>query len=593
MALEIRFKVENLGVAVEKAGYTVIDSIRTEVESGFTSIAEDGSCIIPITSKWVGLNERLRVTVDDYDGSNYLVSGSATDWVRTTEVYVDYAITQNGFFVTCRNQSNTTTPWDMGDGVVLNEVNPTHLYKKNGTYTITSGDFSAEVTITGVTEFSVTLTGNVIQCFKQSGEEGVWDFGDGEIVEEPDLENTTYTYYENGTYTVSNGSYSKEVVVDFYTEGLIKSVDMNTVTFQFTNGEPEGTVIDYGDHTSGTDKVHQYAQSGKYLVIAGNSRMFALVDSFVMPTVGFDVSVSETDSAIVTFTLFGAETYKLTLAGETVELSNGENEYTKDFNSLGAGDYLVECRAIDSNANVGLEAKVVKVQMNNVDPVINSISADSTRLVANFFIDATDDEVLSFDWSFNSTPPQTSRVQNPEVTFVAEELVTGTCVVSDGRGGAVVGTVSIDIKDQLDVSDQEYVTDGDFPTLASSTDGWTAYFSEVEWFDDEEGTYIKIDGLDTRVGEYYQVIEGLTGGKTYQIESTQKASYIAHSALVVLDTGNTYTARCYNTDIDIWETVSNQFTVPDGDTSVRLNLVPRKKENGSFYVKNISIKEVV
>lgn len=589
MALEIRFKVENLGVAVEKAGYTVIDSVRTEVENGFTSIAEDGSCVIPITSKWVGLNERLRVTVDDYDGSNYLLSGSATDWVRATEVYVDYAVIQNGVFVTCRNQSNTTTPWDMGDGVVLAEVNPTYLYKKNGIYTITSGDFSVEVTITGVTEFSVTLTGNVVQCYKQSGVAGVWDFGDGVTSE---LDNTSYTFYENGIFTVSHGGYSVDIVVDYYTEGLIKSIDRNVATFQFTNGEPQGTVIDYGDNTSGTEKVHQYAQSGVYLVIAGNSRAYITVQKRVMPAVGFNVLVSEADSAIVTFKMYGALSYSMAINGDSIYLDEGEDEYTKDFNVLGAGDYLVECRAVDSNSNVGLKARVVKVQMNNVDPVINSITASSTRLIANFFIDATDDEDLAFDWSFNSTPPQTSRVQNPEITFVAEELVTGTCIVSDGRGGVVTGSVDIDIKDHLDVGGQEFVVDGDFPTLESATTDWSTYFSDVVWFDDD-GTYIKLDGQDTRVSSYNRVINGLTGGSTYQLEVTQKSSYIAQSASVKLVTGNLFTARCYNTVVDTWETISNQFTVPEGDTSVTLNLSARKQENGSYYVKNASIKEVL
>lgn len=369
MALEIKFKVLNLDKVVALAGFTVMDKDRNDFK-GFTRIEADGSCVIPVPDGFAQELDKLRVTVDDFTGDNFDETGSSTDWAEVSEVYVDYSVVQDRYYVTCIRQVGVTYDWDMGDGTIVTSANHKHLYEKNGTYTITNGTFEQEVIITDVVEFSVVLEGNKVICTGQTGyESSTWNFSEGGTSKE---NNTEYYFYENGTYIVSYGIFSETIVVDYYTNGLLESVNGNFVTFRLP--ENGATVFDYGDYSSDTELTHWYAQGGTYLVKIGNDhRFFVEVEHQQMPTIGTpQVVAAYPDSTQLNFRLLNVTegvTYDWLIDGiaYTTEIVDYAVPFSDD-------DVLVKyiawsCRITDEFGNSAFYSNpALKVEQPNIKP---------------------------------------------------------------------------------------------------------------------------------------------------------------------------------------------------------------------------------
>jgi PKD repeat protein len=108
--------------------------------------------------------------------------------------------------------------WNFGDGATSTLKNPTHVYQKEGTYTVTETasrkkgkkptDFVATITVVGpnpsaaITANATGTVGEVIS-FKSTvtnASSWAWDFGDGGMSLAP---NPTHVFGVSGTYTVS------------------------------------------------------------------------------------------------------------------------------------------------------------------------------------------------------------------------------------------------------------------------------------------------------------------------------------------------------------------------------------------------------
>ncbi|MBB1272543.1 PKD domain-containing protein [Psychromonas sp. SR45-3] len=457
MALEVRFKVENLGVAVSGAGYVVIDSDRNDVAKGFADIDTDGNIIIPITSQYVAVGEMVRPTVDDFTGSNFDETGTATDWIAASEVYVDFSVVQSDFTVYCINQTGVTAPWNMGDGTIIDEVNPIYLYKKNGTFTITNGAFSKTIVVTGVNEFSVTLNGNTITCINQSGYDEPWLFGNGDT---DSNKNPTYTYFENGTYLVQMGQFSVEITVDYYTAGLIASQVGNTLVFVRPNGETAN--FKYGDGFEGQSSTHVYAQHGKFLVEVGDYRFFVDVVGVGLPKANFTYSADEVNPTQVTFIATGGESYKFIINGLTFT-----NE-TETYNFPNKGSYQIDLKAIGENGAASYVTKNIYVQEVNVNPVFVSIEVTKTLLHVEAEALVTDDEneILTYVWDHGDGTAATGRFMDHDYEDAGEYLIS--CTVQDGRGGYATLSKTINVDQTYTFSDDDVMTNPYFDTADKS-----------------------------------------------------------------------------------------------------------------------------
>lgn len=448
MSLEVRFKVENLGVSVKNAGYLMMDSVRNVLQEGFTDIAEDGSVLIPIESKWVEEGEGMRVTIDDFDGSNFMDSGSATDVVEVTLAYVDYSVSQDGIYVTCVTKTLENNSWDMGDGTFIDGDVFTYFYKSNGTFTIKSGSFTQTVVITGVTQFSVTLFENIITCTPQTGVDGKWNFGDGET------EKTGVVDYEitkNGSYLISHGGYSTIIDLNYFSEGLIQSVLHNTVNF---NGLLVTDEINYGDGRSGYELTHVYPNHGRFLVKSGDKKSYVEIQEYKIPTASFSISLDPNNSSLVTFTGKGGDTYQSLINGVEFDTLNS----TYQFPESGYYPYVLNATLVNGNSNQLVET--VKVLENNTLPIV-SFETVINELEVSFTSVVVDDDFEAshlYEWTYNkgekyelkdyADPNPVHLYQNPVIpndpqgqTFTVELKVT------DNVGAVAIASKEITVYD--------------------------------------------------------------------------------------------------------------------------------------------------
>ncbi len=193
---------------------------------------------------------------------------------------------------TFTNSSSTGSYlWSFGDGVVSTSTNPTHAYKKSGTFTVTldvmNSNGCSDLTTRTIVVYDAPTAGfaDVNGCQNSSiqfantssGASGYsWTFGDAGT---SGAENPGHTYTANGTYTVtltasnSNGCsdmYSRSVIVS--AQPMVNFTNSNACEgsqVSFTNTSTQGAnAWDFGDGTTGrlTNPSHSYASAGIYNV---------------------------------------------------------------------------------------------------------------------------------------------------------------------------------------------------------------------------------------------------------------------------------------------------------------------------------------
>jgi len=237
--------------------------------------------------------------------------------------------TINGAVVTFSNTSQNATSylWAFGDGNTSSQVNPTHTYNQDGTYTVTltatnaCGTTTATKTITIVTPpvagFNASPTTGcaplTVQFTSQSSPNVTawnWSFPGGNPSSST-AQNPTVVYNTAGTYsvtlTVSNAAGSNTLSQTNYitvnttpTAGFNSSVDSLTATFTNTSQNATSYAWDFGDGNTSNqaNPVHTYSEDGTYTVVlsatnaCGTTTFTQNVVVITAPNAGFAANVT-------------------------------------------------------------------------------------------------------------------------------------------------------------------------------------------------------------------------------------------------------------------------------------------------------------
>ena len=425
---------------------------------------------------------------------------------------MSYSVTEGTGSVTFKltNVSDeASVKWNFGDNETSTELNPTHVYKKSGTYTvvvtIADGDvyqLTQSVTV-NVTDnvnnapeaaFISEVNGKTVKFTNKSSDKDgdqlsyVWDFGDGQKSTDA---NPTHVYADYGNYsvklTVSDGKTESSItnpvkvssennppVPEFsYTEenGLVK--------FTNTSNDPDGDelsyVWDFGDNTTSTQvsPEHQYAKSGAYTVkLTANygaatvtkehSVNVSIIDPVVnhKPVAMFSYSAAQN---VVTFTdgSTDADGDQLSYVwdfgdGQSSTAKNPQHTYEAKNAS-----YTVKLTVNDGKLASEEFTQNVTVTMENNPPVAKfSVSVD--RYTATFTNNSEDQDGDELTYSWNFGDGATSTEKSPKHTYAANGNYTAKLTVSDGKTSVfVTNPVSINVPDICTDSDPYCKGDAD------------------------------------------------------------------------------------------------------------------------------------
>ncbi len=212
----------------------------------------------------------------------------------------------NPFTTIFKTSSAKSYSWDFGDSSTSTLQSPSHVYKKDGTYTVTLSIInsngcnrtiskSSYITVNKNPDASFTVKttkackydGIQFNASAGSSNKFVWDFGDGS---QSKLQNPTHEYITPGSYTVmlkvsnSNGCSAIDTIKNAVTIvspttkfTVSKTTGCNplTVTFQDSSVSASKWYWDFGDSSTSTSQnpTHKYTALGTYNVslIAENS----------------------------------------------------------------------------------------------------------------------------------------------------------------------------------------------------------------------------------------------------------------------------------------------------------------------------------
>ena len=425
---------------------------------------------------------------------------------------MSYSVTEGTGSVTFKltNVSDeASVKWNFGDNETSTELNPTHVYKKSGTYTvvvtIADGDvyqLTQSVTV-NVTDnvnnapeaaFISEVNGKTVKFTNKSSDKDgdqlsyVWDFGDGQKSTDA---NPTHVYADYGNYsvklTVSDGKTESSItnpvkvssennppVPEFsYTEenGLVK--------FTNTSNDPDGDelsyVWDFGDNTTSTQvsPEHQYAKSGAYTVkLTAN-------DGAATVTKEHSVNVSIIDPVVnhkpVAMFSYSAAQNVVTFTDGSTDADGDQLSYVWDFGDGQSStaknpqhtyeaknaSYTVKLTVNDGKLASEEFTQNVTVTMENNSPVAKfSVSVD--RYTATFTNNSEDQDGDELTYSWNFGDGATSTEKNPKHTYAANGNYTAKLTVSDGKTSVfVTNPVSINVPDICTDSDPYCKGDAD------------------------------------------------------------------------------------------------------------------------------------
>ncbi|MCK9630142.1 MAG: PKD domain-containing protein [Methanoregula sp.] len=468
-----------------------------------------------------------------------------------------------------------TWEWDFGDGATSTDQNPSHMYLKRGTYSVTLTVKNPYGTSTAIKKDYITIGVSPRAAFVADPTSGgtplnvaftdqstgqvtawQWDFGDGQGSTE---QNPVHTYWTSGVYrvilTVSNEFGSSDVAKNDYitvSGDLVSkfiadpSSGKAPLAVMFTDkslGSPTEWAWDFGDGMTSTGQYpsHTFTSAGSYDVKLTITRNAETASSTQTLNVG---GVPNADFA-------GAPTHVNTdeAVAFTDKSGNSPTSWSWDFGDTATstvqnpshayqvkGIYTVSLTARNANGrdietktgyiNVGIAPKAEFI------PVIVPYQQYKVPMSVNFIDQSTG---IPTSWSWDFGDGSTSTDQNPTHRFMKEGTYTVTLTATNNFGSdtkvrtdliTVGGGAAVDfVADKTTVGVGRIVTFTDLSTSNPTLWVW-------DFGDGTTGTGAKPDHVYRTTGVYDVT---LTASNPYLTNSRTKNQYITVLAIPKAD----------------------------------------------------------
>ena len=386
-------------------------------------------------------------------------------------------------FMDVSTNSPTEWIWSFGDGDTSSTQNPTHIYTQAGTYTVTlagtndAGSNTVSKTgyiivtkpvfiplasfVSNVTQGTIPLTVQFLDCSTNSPTSEVWTFGDGGTATGA---SPAHTYTSSGTYsvtlTVTNSAGNDTVVRTGYITAwapvneppiasFVSTTTSGTVprTVQFVDAStnfPVAWLWAFGDGWTSTEQnpLHTYTRMGTYSVTMtatnawGNDTVTKdkyITVSHTMPVASFVAApVSGTAPLSVQFSDTSANaptSWEWTFGdGGSSMVQSPSYVYTSP------GRYTVTFSAINA-AGKNTVTRTDSISVSPVSAPVASFTADIRQGTAPLtvrFSDLSASYPASWAWSFGDGTGAT--VENPIHTFTDAGSYTVTLMATNAGG---------------------------------------------------------------------------------------------------------------------------------------------------------------
>lgn len=377
---------------------------------------------------------------------------------------------------TDQSSGATSWSWDLGNGVISSQQNPSTIYTLPGTYTVrlTVTNANGSQTLTRVDYITVNeapvvdfTSNNRSGCFPlrsqftdlsspSSGSIVSWDwsFGNGSS---STLQNPLYVYTQSGTYfvslTVTNSAgcsrttvkpayitVSNGVRADFNISAPVNCRPPEIINFQNTSTGP-GTLTyqwDFGDAgtSTATNPSHNYTTAGPFNVRLIATSSDGCIDTVIRPNA---VQLNNVQTQI-NAPLTGCERENISFINQSTPVpvsafwTFGDATTSTQINTVkaynGTGTFIV--KVINQYATcVDSATHTITI---NPKPTAAFTSTDSISCRAPHTVNFQNQSVNAVSWAWDFGDGGTSTAQNPSHTYTTLGSYTVRLVVTGSNG---------------------------------------------------------------------------------------------------------------------------------------------------------------
>lgn len=420
----------------------------------------------------------VSLTATNSAGSN---TATQNNYITTnTTATAGFTSSVSGYTASFTNTSTNATSyaWAFGDGGTSTDVNPSHTYTADGTYTVVlsatnvCGTVTSTQTVTIVTPPAAAFAGTptsgctplTVQFTNQSSSNATswsWSFPGG-TPSTSTAQNPTVVYNTPGSYTVSmtasNSAGSNTATQANYittnttaTAGFTNSVNGNIASFTNTSNNATSYAWNFGDGGTSTDTnpTHTYAADGTYTVVLSATNACGTVTStqsvvIVTPPAAAFVGnpTSGCGPLSVQFTnqsSSNATSWSWTFPGGTPSSSTEQNP-TVVYNT--PGSYTVTMTATNSaGSNTSTQTNYITVQPNTTATYTFATTGNTTAFTN------TSSNATSYAWNFGdggtSTTANPSHTYAGEGTYTVVLTATGPCGTNTSTQQVIISSLPV------------------------------------------------------------------------------------------------------------------------------------------------------
>jgi len=394
------------------------------------------------------------------------------------------------------NSANLNYSWVFNDGNTSYDQNPTHNYSDNGTYNVTlnitntygqSNQTFQIITVENVPPSisllitpSVRIANETISFYAIAAdndgiiENWTWTFDDGTFSY---THNTTHTYSENGSYTVSlnatddDGNYtnvSNSITITYrpvvnFSYSPTSPRTNQSVTFTDTSSDSDSSISSWswnfgdGDTSSSQNPTHAYDTSGDFTITlnitdshgATNQTTKSITISNTNPVANFSYSpLHPTDLQNITFSDNSTDSDG-TIVNWTWSFGDGEHNYSQNATHKydDNGTYTVTLNITDNDGSTNQTSSTITVL--NVGPTADFTYEPTYPELGEkiWFNDtSTDPDGTIANWTWKLESDQSNYTQDCIYSFDTLKTKTITLTIKDNDGNTSTKSKQIIMK---------------------------------------------------------------------------------------------------------------------------------------------------